>query len=50
MFSFIIPSGLFECQLDIGRERTQRMCEMKAMVVQLTASAAYPDVIIRESG
>jgi hypothetical protein len=30
MFSFIIPSGLLECQLDIGRQRQQRMCEMKS--------------------
>jgi hypothetical protein len=30
MSSFIIPLRLFECQLDIGRQRQQRMCEMKS--------------------
>jgi hypothetical protein len=47
MFSFIIPSGSFECQSTIGLTQVRDWGESAKIMIGRTACSA---VIIRESG
>jgi hypothetical protein len=51
MFSFIIPSGLFECQSNMGLKETTHLRDgLGAIVGEVVERAACSDVIIREGG